>query len=191
MNSQDQPQSDLSGQAAGELVAGLIRATTLTLEVFLHRGIGSRCIDCGFAGIPIIIVFANIFQPSEGSPLHWFMAVYGFLWLVKFAWSLVQRFRSRNTAHSMYSGQPWLSLLLRSWNEEYIKHLEAIAVILLGFLIRMVNIPLGDYLIFAAVLMLVRGLRFAYLLHHRALDLHDSAIEQKCIAQKFQEMQEH
>jgi hypothetical protein len=89
----------------------------------------------------------------------------------------------------MYCGAPHLWRLLPGWREEYVKHVEAIALIGLGFGVRWLNHPMGNYLIFAASLMLIRSVKLAYDLHRRVVDMQDSALEQKYVAEQFKRYQ--
>jgi hypothetical protein len=48
---------------------------------------------------------------------------------------------------------------------------------------------MGNYLIFAAGLMLIRSVKLAYDLHCRVTDMQDRALEQKYVAEQFKRYQ--
>jgi hypothetical protein len=52
------------------------------------------------------------------------------------------------------------------------------------------NRPLGDYLMFAASFVLLRGYNLAMQRRERAVAMNDRVIEQKIVAERFREMQE-
>jgi len=103
--------------------------------------------------------------------------------------SIYLRHAGKVRVHSMYCGAPHLWRLLPGWREEYVKHVEAIALMGLGFGVRWLNLPMGNYLIFAASLLLIRSVKLAYDLHCRVTHMQDSALEQKYVAEQFRRYQ--
>jgi hypothetical protein len=194
MQQRSQSQQQVS-QGAGYLVValaeGLARATALTVEVFLHKGFGSRYVGCGLMGIVIIFVFARFFADQNVFPLYCYMAAYGVLWLIATINMLIRFIRREETVHSRYPGRPLLwSILLPNWKETSFRQLEALAVILLGYGVHYLNRPLGDYLMLAASFVFLRGYGFAVQQRDRAIAMNDAVIEQKLVAEKFRDMQE-
>jgi hypothetical protein len=188
MRSSSQP-IDGYDPTVGEIVKAFVRSIALSLEIFLHAQIGSNYIDCGVAGILVLFIFRNLFDLSEGAPLFWFTVVFALVWFCRMCKSIYLRHRNRLRTHSMYCGRPHLWRLLPSWREEYVKHLEALVMIGLGFAVRLLNHPMGDYLIMAATLMLIRSVKLAFDLYRRVVDMQDSALEQRYIGQQFQQWQ--
>ena len=131
------------GLLIAAMLQGLFRGTLLTVEVFLHRGFGFRYLNCGIMGIVGIMAFAQCFPHDDTRFLYGYMAAFGVLWLVAGINVLRRGWRGGNHMHCRYSGEPHLRRLLPYWREENVKHLEAIAVILLGFAIHYLKPALG------------------------------------------------
>ena len=185
-----QPQSPENGQLLACLVEGIARAIALTVEVFLHRGFGCRYVGCGMMGTGIIFVFAEFFPTEDPRPILCFLIAYAVLWLIATVGVLIRHWRGNDPVHSRYTGRPYLWHLLPGWKEENVKHLEALAVILLGYGVHFLNRPLGDYLMFAASLVFLRGYNLAATRRSRAVEMNDSVIDQRLVAQRFRDMQE-
>jgi hypothetical protein len=162
----------------------------LTVEVFLHRGFGSRYVDCGFMGIIVIFFFAQWFPDQNPCFLYCYMIAYAVLWIIAGIGAIKRWWRGKCNVHSRYSGHPYLWSLLPGWKEENVKHLEALAVILFGYGVHYLNRPLGDYLMFAAGLMFLRGYNMAAQRRERVVEMNDRAIEQRLDAERFRELQE-
>jgi hypothetical protein len=185
-----QPPSTGNGQLLAGLVEGIARAIALTVEVFLHRGFGSRYVGCGLLGTVIIFVFAQFFPAEDPRPILCFLIAYGVLWLVATVGVLIRYWRGNDRVHSRYNGRPFLWHLLPNWKEQSVKHLEALMVILLGYGVHFLNCPLGDYLMCAASLVFLRGWNLAATRRSRAVEMNDSVIEQRIIGERFRDMQE-
>jgi hypothetical protein len=182
-------QSDASARIMAEFIDGIGRAIALTVEVFLHRGFGSRYVGCGFIGVVIIFLFSMLFPGQDTSVLLGFAALYGILWLVALFNVGIRRWRHINRVHSHYNGRSHLSRLLPNWKETNVKHVESLTAFLVGFGVHCLNRPLGDYLMFAAAFVFVRGYNLAMQRRERAIRMNDQVIEQKLIAEQFREMQ--
>jgi len=184
-SSQQQPQNQ--NNAVGEILLGLFRATCLTIDVFLHHRIGCNYVTGGFAGVLVLAVTACGFPESERFPLVCFAAVYGVLWLIAMISAWVRQWRGRNI-HSGYTGRPYLCWLLPGWREEYLKQLEAFIAILVALVVHLFSRPLGDYLMVATSLVLVRGWFMLARQRHQVTVMNDLVIEQKVISQKFNDV---
>jgi hypothetical protein len=184
-----QQPSPVASQLVIGLVEGVIRSTALTVEIFLHRGFGVRYIDCGLLGMVVMFVFAMCFPDQNTRPLLCFMAVYGVVWLITTICTLIRFWRGKNVVHSLYTGRPFLWRLLESWREQNVKYVEALLVILLGYGVHHLNRPLGDYLMVAASVVLLRGYNIAAQRRLRAMEMNDSVIEQRLVAERFRDMQ--
>jgi hypothetical protein len=171
-------------------VEGLVRAIALTVEVFLHYGFGCRYVGCGFMGIVVILAFALHFPDQNLHPLLCYMVAFGALWLIATVSMLIRVWRGKDTVHSKYTGRPYLWRLLPNWKEMNVKHLESLAVILLGYGVHYLNRPLGDYLMIAASLVFVRGYSLAIQQRDRAVAMNDAVIEQQIVAERFRDMRE-
>jgi hypothetical protein len=187
---QPQQASQATSRVIAELIEGVARSICLTVEVFLHRGFGSRYVGYGLVGTVVIFVFSLFFAGQDIRPLFCFLVAYGVLWLIATAGTLIRRWRGKAMVHSRYTGFPFLCRLLPNWKEENVKHLEALAMILLGYGIHHLNRPLGDYLMMAAALVFLRGYNLAAQQRDRAVEMNDSVIEQQLVAERFRDMQE-
>jgi len=181
---------DLLGLFIVEMVESVARSISLTVEVFLHKRFGPRYIGCGFFGVLIILFFTMWFPPQTIVPLEWFAIAYGVWWLVAAINAAIRFFRKQDKMHTRYNGYPYLWRLLPRWQETSAKYLEALLAILLGYGVHHLNKPLGDYLMLAASFVLLRAYGSDSEQRTKALDLNDSVIEQRMIAERFRAMQE-
>jgi hypothetical protein len=177
-------------RVAAELIDGISRSICLTIEVFLHRGFGSRYVGCGFMGVVVIFIFAMLFPPLDVFPLYCYMMAYGVLWLIATVSMLIRCWGGRDKVHSKYTGRPYLWRLLPNWKEVNVKQLEAFAVIVLGYGVHHLSRPLGDYLMIAASIVFLRGYNMALQQRTRAIELNDMVIEERLVADRFHDMQE-
>jgi len=192
MPQQQSPQqsNQWADTAIRELILGLIRSICLTIEVFFRWDFGSRYVGSGFVGVVVMWFFSLFFPPTEINPLFYFSLVYCAVWLVALIRMLIRCFGKKDTLHSKYTGHPHLLRLMPGWREEYVKYLDAVIAILVGFGVRHLNVPLGDYLMAAASLLLFRDFAMVSEQRNRAVEINDQVIEQKLIAEKFRAMQE-
>ena len=192
MPQQQSPQQNASfaDHAIRELIQGLIRSICLTIEVFFRWDFGSVYVGSGFMGVVVIWIFSMFFPPGDFAPLFYFSWVYCAVWLVALTGMLIRYWRGKDKLHSKYSGRPHLLLLLPGWREDYVKYLDAVIAILLGWGVHHLNVPLGDYLMAAASLLLFRDFAIGSEQRNRAVQMNDQVIEQKLVAEKFRAMQE-
>lgn len=185
-----QPVLNKDAHLIGEIIEGLVRSTALSVEAFLHRGFGLSYIGCGLAAFLVMYVFATFFSGDNLGPLAVFAGLYGIFWFIACLNAWIRRWRKMEGVHSRYNGRPHLCRLLPGWQEHYVKLLESLLVLLIGFVTRLMNRPLGDYLMLAGVFVLVRVYCIASALRERAVELNDTVIEQKQIAEHFRQMQQ-
>jgi len=181
---------DDSGVLIAGLIQGAIRGCCLSLEVFLHGRFGRAYIASGFAGVVAIYCFIACFPNENQGPLFAFMEFYAVAWVTSLIVAWVRGLRGRDQLHSRYTGQPRLQRLLPNVSEETIKHLEAITVLAIGFWVRRLNTPLGDYLLTASAILLIRGLLMSASLRRQAMEMNDMVAEQTVVAERFRKMQE-
>jgi hypothetical protein len=185
-----QPVLNKDAHLVGEIIEGLARSTALSVEAFLHRGFGSSYIGCGLGAFLVMYVFSTFFQGDDLRPMAIFAGLYGIVWLIAGINALIRRWRKMERVHSRYNGRPHLCRLLPGWQELNVKHLESLLVLFVGFVIWILNRPLGDYLMMAGVFVLVRGYFVASALRDRAVELNNAVIEQREIAEQFRQMQQ-
>jgi hypothetical protein len=182
------PQSDLGPQLIGELIEGIGRSICLTLEVFTRRGFGSRYVGCGFMGVVVIFLFSLFFPGQDIRVLLGFAVLYVIFWLIAFVNAGIRRWRRLEKMHSLYNGRPHIWRFLPNWKEKNVKHVEALAAILFGFGVHLLNRPLGDFLMIAAIFVFLRGYNDGIRVRDRAIRMSDALIEQKVVAEQFREI---
>lgn len=173
-----------------EMIQGMIRAVCLSIEVFFRRDFGTNYIGSGFMGVVAMWIFSMFFPPQDFAPLMYFSILYCAVWLVALTCTMIRYWRGKDRLHSKYSGRPFLWRLLPRWKEENVKHLDAAIALLLGYGVHHLNIPLGDYLMTAASVVLLRDYAIGSDQRTRAVEMNDRVIEQKLVAEKFRSMQE-
>ena len=184
-----QQSAETNARFIRELIGGVFRSIALTVEIFLHRDFGVGYVGCGLFGIVVMLVFANHFAGQDLRPLMGFMVAYGVRWLIVAVCVGIRYWSGKDLEHSQYNGQPYLWRLLPSWKEETFKHVEALAMILLGYGVRCLNRPLGDYLMIASSLAFLRIYNLVARQRDRAIAMNDRVIEQQIVADRFRDMQ--
>ena len=182
--------NQLSSRLLAELIEEIARGICLTIEVFLHANFGVGYIGAGVMGVLVIFLSTYLFPDQDIRAVLWFMAVFGVVWVVHGTITLIRFWRGRDTTHSKYNGRPYLCRLFSTWRETTVKHLEAMAVIALGYGIHRLNQPLGDDVMGAATLAFLRISSFTSQQRGRAIAMNDRAIEQKWVAERFRDMHE-
>lgn len=163
---------------------------SVSLEVFLRRGFGSRYLHTQAALAVLLILFWPLFFPDRDlAPMFWFLLAYLFMCARARAARLAKWLRGReDNTHSRYNGRPWLCSLMPSTPELAIKgKIEPTLALCTGIVISGLNEPLGCYLVFAGLCM---GINFSVLQARdraRMLDLRDSLIEQQLAVERFRE----
>jgi hypothetical protein len=173
-----------------DLIDGVGRSVALTVEIFLHRDFGAGYVGCGVIGIAVMLGFAIHFADQDLRPLMGFMAVYGLRWLFLAILAAIRYWRGKDMQHSHYNGEPYLWRFLPDWKETSFKHLEALVMILLSYGVRCLNVPLGDYLMIASSMALLRVYNLVARQRHRAIAMNDRTIETQIVADRFRDMQE-
>jgi hypothetical protein len=136
-----------------------------------------------------MIFFSGYFNGQHCEPLFCYTAAYSVLWLIAGISTLKRCWSDNDKVHSRYTGRPYVWSLVPNWKEDNVKNLEALAVVLLGFGIHYMTPPLGDYLMLAAGLMLLRGYCHLIQQRDRLIAMNDQAIEQRIVAERFRDMQ--
>lgn len=163
-------------------------AFAVTLEVFLRREMGSRYLDRQAAAAVLLIPGFGLFFPERDlRPLMWFLGAYLLACSVVRARSLRRRFRGEEE-HSRYSGWPVVLRLplVRRLREARAKAIaEPLLVWIAGGLTLAASVPLGAYLMTAALcLLLCEGMRRGYDAQ-RLMDMKDALSDQRRLAERF------
>lgn len=162
------------------------RSLAVSVEVFLHSHIGSRYMGLPALGaLLIIVLFPAGWPDADPRPTLYFAGAY---LLLSFCARLdaASRCRKRIAEHSCYTGRPILLRWFPKADELQIKRtVEPILVMVVGILIRLLNEPLGTYLVLAG-LGLAASVAINELQHRtRLMDIQDAVIDQRTIAEEL------
>jgi hypothetical protein len=192
MNQQQQQQPGMFQQAkwAFGWLLFICNSLAVSVEVFLHKGVGSRYIGLqGLAAAAMIFFWGGFWPGQDISPVLIYLALYLLFCFAQRMDALKRLRQGGGQEHSRYTGRPILMRFTGRINEITIKRIvEPALVFLIGILICSANEPLGKYLMLAAVGLLVSvqsTLRFE---ETRATDMNDAMINQQHAAQRFREM---
>lgn len=175
-------------------VAFLAGTLATSVEVFLHRSrsFGQRYFGLQAAAVILVVPLFSLFWAGHDLvPLMYFLGAYLFMCLIARLCGFVRHRRGNPREHSRYTGYPRLLRILPWFSEHTVKVLiEPMIVFFTGVFTLGANEPLGGYFMLAAV-----GLFFSVNLscnldRVRALDMHDAAIEQQIVAERFRDMRE-
>lgn len=180
------------GNALG-ILSWVCGAFAVSVEVFLHRPgtFGDRYLrgQAALAAV-IILLWPALCNPShDAEPMLIFFLLYlMFLFGIRARIGLRRR-RNEPPPHSYYTGTPRLMRLVGRTPETKVKGgLEPLIVCMIGVLMLGVSPPLGGYLMMASAgLAISVGVAVEHE-RRRTLDLHDSFLEQRGIAERFREM---
>lgn len=165
------------------------QALAAPVEPFLRTRFGSK-----YFGMPSLVgMFAvpmwMLFWPGESStPLMVFWCLY-----------LVMQLRARlesvrmvargDFVHTRYNGFPRLAKFFTKSSERTIKAgLEPVAVIFTGVMLLPLSEPLGSYLMLAGISLALSHSVMEAVERARALELHDSFIEEQQLSEDFRAM---
>jgi hypothetical protein len=159
---------------------------------FLRKEFGSRYLGVHAAlAFPIVVIYSMVWPGYDLRPLFAYLAFYIFMCLVAKA-DLVARGRERRGGHSRYDGMPRLAKLFPRCGEITIKRtLEPLVVFLLSMAVMPLDRPLGCYLLFTAVALLITINTMIAFEERRAADLHDLYLEQQQIATRVRGLREN
>ena len=187
-----------AGQEVGHLVGEVIKLTTrsvcLSIELLLHETFGLDYVQGGPMVILVAFAFLHWFPGDDPRPLAVYVMVVLALWVNATAQALLRRYwRGRageGLIHSRYTGRPFVLGLVPRWPESTVKQLEAVGVVLLGLAVRRANHPLGDYVVGAASVLLLRTYCTAARERGEAVAMADAMIDQTLAGQRFRDLQD-
>lgn len=169
------------------------RALACSVEVFLHKGntIGVRYLGLqAVAAALVLFLWPAFFGGNDcGGIIYFFFVFLGSCVVIRIR-GLVQQARGgKALEHSYYSGRPWLMGIAGSLSEAKVK---SAAEPLLVFIVAMIALsdsyPLGCYLIFAGIGLLVSTNLSIGFDKTRALDMNDAMLDQRRIAEQWREI---
>jgi hypothetical protein len=136
----------------------------------------------------MVLLFTGLFRGQDAGPMLLFLIAYLFM-CVYARIGIIRRRRSGGVqCHTRYTGRSRLARVLPRLSEMAVKRIEAVLVFGIGMLMLPMCQMLGAYLMLAAFAMFsCLGLGDAYD-RNRALDIHDAVIDQKAVAERFQDV---
>lgn len=171
-------------------VLGLaVRGWALSLEVFLHRGFGSRYIGPeGLFGMCAMFLYTLCWPPQLVGPMLLYCLAFPGLCLFHRLSMFARTWRHEKT-HSKYSGQPLLYRPNRFISEVAFKQFcEPLLCLGLGLYVCRMNPPLGVYWVIGAVFVFFSASEPVIWERQRLRDLNDAVVEQQYLAERFREM---
>jgi hypothetical protein len=190
MSQQQQPNFEQDRRASLGWMLFLVRSLSFSIEVVLRRDFGERyCDGKGVAAIFILLFYAAFYPHGDR---RWVLAYLGvYLAMCVRAAIGVQRGlrRSGDRSHTRYNGFPRLMGQFPKRGERWVKaNGEPMFVLSVGVLVFIVNAPMGVYLIAAGIALFLIETSMEFSERRRALDLHDSVIDQRFLAERLRRM---
>lgn len=178
-------------RSAANLANLLARTLAVSVEVFLHRRLGSRAIGIeGACVIPLIMIYCLFWPEDDLEPMMWFLGGFICMTALARASGLVRRWRGTEF-HTRYTGLPWLMLIFTRTKELTVKRfLEPVFMFGLGGVTICVNPPLGWYLVFTGGGLAVSVLISEMHQQTRLMDMRDAAAEQRDLLERFRRVEE-
>lgn len=168
------------------MVALLLTSVSVTVEVFLRRGMGERSIGVrGFVGFVALFMFGIFFPGENLVPLFVFMCAFAAMCTVQRASALLRRRRGIHE-HSRYDGEPRIAALAPTWDELRLKRTgEPIVLAAIGLVTLALNGPLGTWILIAAGATAITGRIMECVERRRVMDLGDAMLEQEHRARRL------
>ncbi|MGH7242384.1 MAG: hypothetical protein ACREJD_03080 [Phycisphaerales bacterium] len=169
-------------------VALIALAGSVSLEVFLRKGFGSRYLHMQAALAMLLILFwPLLFQHDDPLPMVWFLGAYLLMLARARAARLTTKLgRSEDLVHSRYNGTPRLCRWMPRTSENAVKSfVEPALAVGLGIVLAGLNQSLGCYLVFAGLCMKVNHSFMEAREKVRTLDMRDMLIEQQLAVERF------
>ncbi|MBL9081602.1 MAG: hypothetical protein JNK76_07335 [Planctomycetales bacterium] len=166
------------------------RGFATSLEVFLHRGLGSRYLGLQAAAVLVLVpLFGCAWEGHDLTALLLFLPAYLVMCLVARGDMLRRRLRGEH-CHTQYSGWPRLlkpgARMTELGCKQFCEPLLAFAA---GFVVYQLNErPFGGYLMFSAVCLAISTNVDVALDRLRAENMNDAVIEQELLAERFRRM---
>jgi hypothetical protein len=173
-------------------IGAIINCMVFSLENFLHTDFGERYIAAKpVLAVIIMALFPALFSHCDPGPMYLFLL---FFILIRIAGRLervINRWRGRRPAHSLYTGRPILMRFIPFVGEVWIKRLEPLLVMPVGLFLAAGNPPLGIYVIISAFLLLLCTMSQADTIRHQSLDMNDQLIEQELAQEQFEKIRRY
>jgi hypothetical protein len=187
---QQQPGMFQQAKSAFGWLLFICNSLAVSVEVFLHKGVGSRYIGLqGLAAVAMIFFWGGFWPDHDVIPMLTYLLFYLLFCFAQRMDSLKRARQGGEQEHSRYTGRPLLMRFTGRMNEIAVKRIvEPVFVFLVGVFICSANEPLGKYLMLAAVGLLVSVQSTLVFDQTRATDMNDAMIDQQHAAKRFREM---
>lgn len=166
------------------------RAYATSLEVFLHRGLGSQYLGLQAAAVLILVpLFGCAWEGHDLTVLLLFIPAYLVMCIIARI-DMFRRWRRGEYCHTQYSGWPRLMTAKATMTELACKqYVEPLLVFALGYcVLQMGERPFGGYLMFSAVCLAISTNIDVVVDRMRAAKMNDAVIEQELVAERFRKM---
>lgn len=190
MDQQQQPGRLQQAKSAFGWLLFISKTFAISVEVFLHKGIGSRYIGIQGLGAAAIIFFWGGFWPEHDvRPMLVYLLFYFAFCFAHRMDALMRMRRGGEQGHSYYTGWPILMRFNKRANEITVKRIvEPMFVFVVGVFMCDVSEPLGTYLMVAAVGLLVSVQSNFIFDQTQATDMNDAMVQQKQLAERLREL---
>ncbi|WP_169974032.1 hypothetical protein [Tautonia rosea] len=190
MNGTD-PQSAQDGRPTFAELMIIPRVLAFTVEVFLHTRMGVRYAGAqSVAALILLLFYAAMWQEHDPAPMLAFMALF-FAMCVRNRFEVLRNYGKLPRSHSRYSGYPRLMRWVTRKSETEVKQVdEPLLVLLLGFLLSPLSVPLGVYLMLASGSLALSVLTTTLIEREEMLDLNDLLLEYKERAERFRRLRD-
>jgi hypothetical protein len=167
-----------------------VEGWAISLQAFLHRRFGERYLGLQAASVLVLIPFYTMLWPHDDlRPMMLYLLAYLFMCLMARLGMALRRLRGESPIHSRYNGYPFLMWLMPGFSEVTVKtFVEPLLAFFGGVFMLPLNKPLGFYWMAGAAMLLHQSGSITAREKERATDMHDSALEQEELAERFRGM---
>lgn len=168
----------------------ICNSLAVTLEVFLHKGMGSRYLGLqALAGAAILFFWGGFWPGHDVGPMLTYFALFLLFCFAQRMDALKRLSHGVAPGHSRYTGWPLLMRLFRRTNEVTLKRIiEPALVFLCGAMVCDANEPLGKYLMLASLGLFISVQSNLNFERTRATDMNDALIDQRHVSERFRDM---
>lgn len=173
------------------ILAFVGRVLAAPAQIILRTRHGERFAGAHAACALILIPFWGAFWPEESpAGMLWLWMIYIVMLLRSRAECARLRRRGEPPEHSLYDGRPRLASVFRKADERRIKAaIEPLCVLLAGFLLLPLSVPLGMFLLASAIALALVGAVAESVERGWAIEINDAWIEQRQLMERFRRMQ--
>ncbi|MGA2230852.1 MAG: hypothetical protein ABSH22_08125 [Tepidisphaeraceae bacterium] len=187
MQQNQKPNSSGQPDSGANWPGVFMEALAFSVAVFLRRRFGDRYVGVhGAIAAGLILFIAASCRDSDAPPMFIFLAAYLCMCARARAGVLRRRLQGLSTSHSRYNGWPRVMRFFPHWNEVSVKRfVEPGMAFVAAILAYVISVPLGLYLMVAAMSLFVTSQMIELRNRKLALDMHDAVIEAQERAERF------